>query len=326
MEEMWYDKIFDGIKAIGHKIKLGAVKHSPEIAFGIGITGVVVGFVYTVKKSMEPDDAVKTVITDIQLIKEHAENTPAGCDYTEEDYKEDVAITVVKAVPAIVWNYKIPIIAFVVAILAFGKAKAGEKARGLGATAVALGTAKSFNTYRERVRERFGPEVDYELIHGIEPPLITMTDCTEDNSTEATEPERAPTNTSETARWFDSYSTHFTKNLDENLLWLRMQEEQVNNILPIVQMMSYNQLAGRLDIPKMLDPVPGMKGVTKGDIIGWIYKKDVTHQIVFNVMSWYEYKKAYNPSTCDDDEMYVGEPEVHLDFNCCDILTDYIAA
>ena len=319
MEKKWYEKALDGVKTAFNVVKNGAIKHSPEIAFGIGVTGVVVGFAYTVKKSMEPDEAVTVAVADIQQIKAYHENPPV--DYTDEDYKADITATVVKAIPAYVWNYKVPIIAFTLAILSFAKAKSIEKARGLGSMTVALGTAKAFNDYRERVRERFGENVDYELIHGIEPPMIS------DNAEEPpAEPEKPTIDTSQTSRFFDSYSCHYKKNLDENLLWLRMQEEQINNLLPILQFVSFNQLCGRLDIPKMLDPVPGMKGVTKGDIIGWTYKKDVTHQIVFNVMSMYDYKKAYNPTLCEDDEMYVGDPEIHLDFNCTDILTDYIAA
>jgi len=326
----WYNDIANFAKSTFFKAKNFTVKHSPEIMFIAGSATIVAGVGFAIKKSWEPSEGVVAVNNDIKKLKDFAAENVSdeeGSTYTTADYKKDMHALMPRAIGAYTFNYLPTEVCIIIGLLLQYKSNMQYKARAISAVAVASGIMVRYQTLQQRIRDRFGDDVLYELLNDIQPePIAVMEDGTE---VLPKPPEKPLLDLDDTCRFFDERSVHYDKSADANVLYIQLMEEQFNSLLHITDQISFNQACGKLDLPKDYTPVtlPGTnKTVYKGDIIGWKADKNVTHKIVISIMDMGDYVKKYNPRTeIVDDNMYDGDATLFLRFNCTDILVDSIA-
>ena len=258
------DNLKQGIVKGYNKVSLEAVKHSPEILAGIGVVGVVASTVLACKATMKINDVLEDAKDQLDKVKEVANDPKYADQYNEDDAKKDISVIYVQKGVEIV---KIYLPAITVGAVSLGCLLASNNI--LRKRNAALGAAyatldKSYKTYRNRVAERFGDEVEKEIRYGIKAEKIEKTVIDEDGNEVTVEEEvkvMDPNLYSDYARFFDEASPYWQKDPEYNLMFLKAQQQYANDLL---------KARGRL----FLNEVYEMLGIEKskaGQIVGWVY-------------------------------------------------------
>lgn len=279
---------------IGRLISRGALllkKQSPNIfmAFGIG-TGIA-STIFACKGTLEAEEILlqhKMEIEDVHALKESSE--PAEYrDLVIDTYKQ-TAIELAKVYfPAILLGAT-----SIVSIL--GGYNIVRK-RYAGMLAVYSGLQKSFNEYRERATRTEGPDSDARFT------------AKNDQKTEVSSAEIVdPATVSQYARFFDSSSDCWVNNAEQNLLFLRHVQEEMNKRLKNRGYVFLNEVYEEL----------GFEPSTEGAFVGWVLDEGGNNFIDFNL---------YNVHVDDPAKrLFINGVErvVLLDFNVDGVIYDLI--
>lgn len=248
------------------KAKFKVKKHSPEILVVAGVIGTVTSAVMacraTTKLSKILDEAKETEKT----ISEGMENGHiADQEYTEEDGKKDLRITKVQTGLKVVKLYAPAVILGGLSITAMLTSNNILRKRNVSLAAAYAAVDKSFKEYRGRVKERFGEELDKELRYNIKAKEIE--EVVKDEKTGKEKVQKKIVNVSELddcseyAKFYDCGCTGWTKDPELNLMFLRKQQDFLNDRLKAEGYLFLNDVYDALGIQK-----------TKiGQIAGWIY-------------------------------------------------------
>lgn len=297
------DNLKQGVVKGYNKVSFQAAKHSPEILAGIGVVGVVASTVLACKATMKINDILVDAKDQLDKVKDIA-NDPAYADiYNEEDAKKDTTIIYVQKGVEIV---KIYLPAITVGAVSIGCLLASNNI--LRKRNAALGAAyatldKSYKTYRNRVAERFGDEVEKEIRYGIKAEKVEKTVIDEDGNEVTVEEEvktMDPNLYSDYAKFFDEASPYWQKDPEYNLMFLKAQQQYANDLL---------KSRGRL----FLNEVYEMLGIDKtkaGQIVGWVY--DPVNPVGDNFVDFGIYDMSK-----ERVRAFVNgyEPNILLDFN-----------
>lgn len=284
-------------------IKTNVMDNLPHILTGAGIAGVVVTTVMAGKSACKAKEILDEAKETKASIEEVHDNPDAFPDYTEKDYKNDIRGLHVSTALSMVKTFWKPA---VTGILSLGAITTGHisltqknielaKANaGLNATCIAISGA--FAQYRERVREKYGKEADYNLLYGAEEVEIEEIDEKGKKKKTKCHVMRSD-NKSPYIAVFDEYAQAYRgdKVLDE--MFLRAEERYANDILwaNADDTLFLNQVRERLGLPL----------TQAGQYLGWKKDKDITYKISFNIKA----KERL-------DEDGITRVVYFLDFNC----------
>lgn len=247
-----------------HKVEFQAIKHSPEILAGVGVVGVIASTVLACKATTKLSGVLEDAKEQLDKVKEVANDPEYADKYNAEDAKKDTTIIYVQKGVEII---KIYLPAVTLGAVSLGCILASNNI--LRRRNAALGAAyatldKSYKTYRNRVAERFGDEVEKEIRYGIKAEKIEKTEIDENGNEVVVEEEiktMDPNLYSDYARFFDEASPYWQKDPEYNLMFLKSQQQYANDLL---------KSRGRL----FLNEVYEMLGIDKskaGQIVGWVY-------------------------------------------------------
>lgn len=186
--------------------------------------------------------------------------------------------------------------------------------RNAALAAAYAGLDKTFKTYRSRVAERFGDEIEKEIRYGEKPKVIEETVVNPDGSTEITQKTLNvaddPNVYSDYARFFDDGCKGWSKDPEFNLKFLRMQEQICTDKLRSRGYLFLNEVYHMLGIPK----------TKAGQTVGWLY--DEKNPIGDNFVDFGLYE-THRTKTRDFVNGY--EATILLDFNVDGNILNYIA-
>lgn len=279
---------------VGFKIK----KHSPEILIGVGCIGVVTSTVMACKATTKLSGILEDAESQIGEINKVMENEDImkAYDYTEEDGKKDLTIVYAQTGLKLVKLYAPAVVVGALSLGCIIKSHDILKKRNVAIAAAYSTISKGFKDYRDRVIDRFGERIDYELKHNIKATEIEVTEVDE-NGEEVTTKKTVDVAdshalTSPYSRFFDESSRHWKKNPAYNLDYLLCTQEYFNKVVPYRDVV-LNEVYRKLDIPE----------TDEGMVIGWKRGSKIDFGI-FNV---------YSPAKRDFVNGY--ERNVLLDFN-----------
>lgn len=289
-------------KALG-KIKLGAIKHSPEILIVSGIAGLIGAGILACRATTKVQkilDKKNEQLEDVALV-----GIQDG--YTEEDAMKDRLIIKSKCALKIAGLYA-PAVGVATASVISILAGHNILRRRAAALAAAYATVESsFNEYRKRVAERFGEDVDNELKFGVKAKQITET-ITDENGKEkhvkkTVNAANDPLGCSPYAFIFDKTTSPSVYEDDTDFMLLRLRHEQqyANDVLTSRGYLSLNEVLERL----------GLKTSKMGQIVGWAAKGGDDF-VDFGVRE------------LDVDTIDGVEKKIVLDFNCQGNILDLI--
>ena len=297
------DNLKQGVVKGYNKVSFQAAKHSPEILAGIGVVGVVASTVLACKATMKINDVLEDAKDQLDKVKEVANDPKYADQYNEDDAKKDISVIYVQKGVEIVKIY-LPAIALGTVSLGCLLASNNILRKRNAALGAAYATLdKSYKTYRNRVAERFGDEVEKEIRYGIKAEKIEKTVIDEDGNEVTVEEEvkvMDPNLYSDYARFFDEASPYWQKDPEYNLMFLKAQQQYANDLL---------KARGRL----FLNEVYEMLGIDKskaGQIVGWVY--DPVNPVGDNFVDFGIYDMSK-----ERVRAFVNgyEPNILLDFN-----------
>lgn len=251
------------LKDITNTVVANAKEHSPEILIVAGVIGVVASAVMACKATTKID----TILDEHKDTMEKIHSIPTDISvYTEEDKKKDTAITYAKTGFKLVKLYGPSITLGVLSIAGIFASNDILRKRNVSLAAAYALVDKGFKEYRSRVVDRFGKDVDRQLLLNIKEEEVeeTVVDAKGKEKTVKKKVEVADGVESEYVRYFTKSNPNWVN--DENLVryFLERVQSYVNDKLIVDKVMCLN------DVYKEL----GFDTTKAGMVVGWIYDKN----------------------------------------------------
>ena len=303
--------IINGLRKFGYEVAFQAKKHSPTILMIAGIAGTATSFVMACKATTKAMDIVEEHKHHVDCIHICMEDESLKKEYTEEDAKKELAGTYVQTGLSLVKLYAPSVTLAALSVASMVTSNHILRKRNVALAAAYATVDKSFKVYRERVVERFGEEVDRQLKNNIKAKEVTKTVVDENgeiNEVKVMKQYVDPENVSGYARFFEEYSRDEDGNVIKNLNWepnneynlmfLKAQQNHLNDMLRIKKRIFLNEVYEALGLPRTV----------AGQIVGWTYnteKPTGDNYIDFGI-----YASDLNYS----DFIYGNDP-ILLDFN-----------
>lgn len=289
-------------------------KYSPEILIGLGVIGFVATTIMASKATLKVKEVLKETDLDLEQIHnvytEVTVNPDSAIEYTEMDYRKDLALTYAKRGVELTKLYGPTFILATLSISCFLASQGIMKKRNLGLIAAYKLLDDSFSTYRERVVEDVGKEKDLMYRHGFHVEQRKETSIDENgNKVKTKEPVmifdgRTP---SEYARFFDEFAMQWSKNAEQNLFFLRAQQNYANDLLKSRGHVFLNEVYDMLGLPRS----------SAGAVVGWVKDSGTGDNFIdFGI---------YNPDKNTNREFVNGyNRSILLEFNVDGVIYDLI--
>lgn len=263
-------EVMNKLKTTFMKTKVSLKKHSPEIFIACGITGVVVSAVLAcvaTTKVKDVTDNAKRKIEDVH--KKEVENKES---YSKKEVSKDLTHIYFSTGVKLLGLYAPSIVLGGLSLTGIIASNNILRKRSVALAAAYATVDKSFKEYRNRVVERFGSEVDNELRYDIHQSKVTET-ITDAESGKEKKVKKDVKRTgydgvSDYARIFDGQNPNYRNDNDYNLYFLRQQQAFFNDKLIVDGFVYLNDVYEALGYPKTM----------AGQVVGWIYKKDVNNR------------------------------------------------
>lgn len=254
---------------VGSKLK----KHSPEILVAAGIVGTVASTVMAcnattklsgiLDKYKEDIDVIHGAMEDERINVVQEDGTVMN-EYTPEDQKKDLAILYAKTGVELAKLYAPAVILGALSITAIVTSHRILSKRNVALAAAYATVDMGFKEYRGRVVERFGEALDKELKYGIKAKEIEEVIVDEKGKETVVKKNIEVADSyinSPYARFFDDGCLGWTKDPEDNLLFLRLQQDYANEKLQKKGHLYLNEVYDMLGIPRS----------KAGQVVGWIY-------------------------------------------------------
>ena len=252
-----------------NKLGIKFKKHSPEILVVAGVVGTVTSAVMACKATTKLDDILsesKENIETIHYAMENSEELPA--EYTTDDGKKDLAIVYTQSALKVAKLYAPSVILGTLSITAILTSNNILRKRNVALAAAYTAIDKSFKEYRGRVVERFGKELDRELRYNIKAKEIEETVVDEKTGKEKKVKKTVnvvdPNTYSDYARIYDCGNIGWSKDPEQNLMFLRRQQEYFNDKLKAQGYLFLNEVYESL----------GFQKTKAGQMVGWTYDEE----------------------------------------------------
>lgn len=283
-------------------------KHSPEICQVAGIVGVAGTVIMACKATLKLPEKNDILKKRLSRAKER-DNAP------EEKRKE-----VTKIYASYVWDiaklYGPSAMLGTASLASMSAATQILRNRNAGLAAAYASVDGAFKTYRKRVAERFGEEVDKQLKFGSIEETVKEKETDEDGNTKTVKKKlnvidsKAFNGCSPYARIFDETNPYFQGDNEYDIFFLRQVQNFFNDRLRAEGFVYLNEVYRKL----------GFQPTKAGQIVGWVYDKE--NPVGDNYID-FGLDDPWHKKTRDFINGY--EPAVILDFNVDGNILDLMA-
>lgn len=270
MKNNWLAKISTTAARKAGKAELIIKKNSPEILLGLGIIGFVGTVVTACKATLRADEVLeyhKQKMKDIHDAKEIADQNPDGeLEYDDGLYRQDVGIQYLKTTGNMVKLYAPTIALGTLSLACILASRNIMRKRYLSVVAAYNGVTAAFEEYRKRVRDEYGENLDKHFRYGTTYGTLTEVDVDENGKKTKTKVDTEQTDSTmvspsdDSCRFFDSTNPNWDKNPQFSMMWLRGQQNILNDIL---------HTRGHVFLNEVYDAL-GFSHTPQGAVLGWI--------------------------------------------------------
>jgi hypothetical protein len=253
-----------------HKLAFKTKKHSPEILVVAGVVGAVTSGVMACRATLKVVPVLneaKENITTLKTAMENPEMIPEGC--TVEDCQNDMKIVCAQTTLKVVKSYAPAVILGALSITAILTSSHIMRKRNLALAAAYTAVDKGWKEYRNRVKERFGSELEKEILFNLKEKEVEEVVVNEDGSEHVvkktvTVSDADPNMPSVYARFFDCGCPDWEKDPEFNLMFLRRQQDYANELL---------RCRGHVFLNEVYDML-GIQRSSAGAQVGWVVDGD----------------------------------------------------
>ena len=278
-------KKFDISKRFG-KFGLMLKKNSPEILLGAGIFGVVTGAVLMCRSTLKANDI-------LEESKKEIENYPTpeeGDEELKKGYDKEIKKIKAKAKLNIVKTYIPAVTVEALSIVSIISSNREIKKRNLSLASAYAALDETYKRYRRNVIEKYGEDVDTELLHDIRKETIESKETDENGKTKKVK------KTFNIAEGLSEYgvvldrsnkSIFNPQDMGYTRMVLNAEQNYCNDILRIRKWLTLNEVYKRL----------GLEPTKAGTVVGWIMEdnnKEGDNFIEFKVTQTYRQNEVGN--------------------------------
>ena len=268
MKNNWLSKVSTSAAKFAGKAEFAIKKNSPEILLGAGIVGFVGTIVLACRATCRADEVLefhRRKIKDINDAKEIADADPEGeMSYDIEIYRQDKAIRYLKTTGRLAKLYAPTIAVGTLSLACILTSRNIMQKRYLGVVAAYNGLSAAFEEYRKRVRDEYGDGLDKHFRYGTTYDELPVYDENGKKTKEKEQVEKTETGmvmqTDDSCRFFDSSNPNWDKNPTFSMMWLRGQQNILNDIL---------HTRGHVFLNEVYDAL-GFPHTPQGAVLGWI--------------------------------------------------------
>lgn len=241
-------------------------KHAPTLLFGGGVVGVVASTVLACRATLKLEEVLHEASNNLEIAR--GLESP---QYSDQDRKKDVAIIYTQSAVSVAKLYAPAIVLGGVSIAALTSSHNMLNRRNAALTAAYAAVEKGFREYRERVVDKYGEDADRELRF----PTEKITEINPETGRNHTVVHVAGDEPSIYARFFDAYSTSWSKEPEYNMLFLRNQQNYANDML---------KARGHLFLNEVYDML-GIERSSAGSVVGWVISEEGDNYVDFGIFS-----------------------------------------
>ena len=268
MKNNWLSKVSTSAARFAGKAEFTIKKNSPEILLGAGIVGFVGTIVLACRATCRADEVLefhRRKIKDINDAKEIADADPEGeMSYDVEIYRQDKAIRYLKTTGSLAKLYAPTVAVGTLSLACILTSRNIMQKRYLGVVAAYNGVSAAFEEYRKRVRDEYGEGLDKHFRYGTTYEELPVYDENGKKTKEKEQVEKTETEmvmpTDDSCRFFDSSNPNWDKNPTFSMMWLRGQQNILNDIL---------HTRGHVFLNEVYDAL-GFPHTPQGAVLGWI--------------------------------------------------------
>ena len=268
MKNNWLSKVSTSAAKFAGKAEFTIKKNSPEILLGAGIVGFVGTIVLACRATCRADEVLefhRRKIKDINDAKEIVDADPEGeMSYDIEIYRQDKAVRYLKTTGSLAKLYAPTIAVGTLSLACFLTSRNIMQKRYLGVVAAYNGLSAAFEEYRKRVRDEYGEGLDKHFRYGTTYDELPVYDENGKKTKEKEQVEKTETGmvmqTDDSCRFFDSSNPNWDKNPTFSMMWLRGQQNILNDIL---------HTRGHVFLNEVYDAL-GFPHTPQGAVLGWI--------------------------------------------------------
>lgn len=285
-------------------------KYSPEILTVAGVIGTVGSTVLACKATLKVEDILDEAKKKSNLINAvHDGEIEVDAEYTDKDYSKDLLVNRTQTAVKLIKLYGPAITLGALSITAILGGQHILRKRNVAVMAAYKLCEESFNNYRSRVKDELGEEKDRQFYYGITEETVKEKVKSKDGKTKTVtkKVEKTPDHLcSQYARFFDEANPNWDKSPEQNMYFLKMVQNQMNDKL---------QARGHVFLNEVYDAL-GFDRSEAGQFVGWIRNRDNTAMeasdgyIDFNIFDGKNYAKR---AFVNGDER-----SILLDFNVDD--------
>jgi hypothetical protein len=243
----------NAITRIASRQVLQVQRTSPTLLFGIGIVGVVGAAVMAARATLKLEGTMIDHEKNVALIKDRILDK----EYPLEEQTKDLAFIHIKTVAEVGRLYAPAIALGIVGIGSLTGSHVVLTRRNVALTAAYATIDKAFNNYRRRVIDEQGKEADVRYYHGSEDRTFVQ-----ETENEGGQPKTVKKYSVAEgyAKLFDSRNQNWNKTPEYNLLFLRCQQNYLNDLL---------KSRGHVILNDAYDAL-GLDRTTAGAVVGWV--------------------------------------------------------
>ena len=268
MKNNWLSKVSTSAARFAGKAEFTIKKNSPEILLGAGIVGFVGTIVLACRATCRADEVLefhRRKIKDINDAKEIADADPEGeMSYDVEIYRQDKVIRYLKTTGSLVKLYAPTVAVGTLSLACILTSRNIMQKRYLGVVAAYNGVSAAFEEYRKRVRDEYGEDLDKHFRYGTTYDELPVYDENGKKTKDKEQVEKTETEmvmpTDDSCRFFDSSNPNWDKNPTFSMMWLRGQQNILNDIL---------HTRGHVFLNEVYDAL-GFPHTPQGAVLGWI--------------------------------------------------------
>lgn len=291
-------------------------KYSPEILTAAGVIGTVGSTVLACKATLKVEDILDEAKKKSNLINAvHDGEIEVDAEYTDKDYSKDLLVNRTQTAVKLIKLYGPAITLGALSITAILGGQHILRKRNVAVMAAYKLCEESFNNYRSRVKDELGEEKDRQFYYGMTEETVKDKVKSKDGKTKTVtkKVEKAPDHLySQYARFFDEANINWDKSPEQNMYFLKMVQNQMNDKL---------KARGHVFLNEVYDAL-GFERSEAGQLVGWVWNKDNTAMeagdgyIDFGIFDGNDYAKR---AFVNGDER-----SILLDFNIDGMIYDLI--
>lgn len=245
-------------------------KYSPEILTAAGVIGTIGSTVLACKATLKVEDILDEAKKKSNLINAvHDGEIEVDAEYTDKDYSKDLLVNRTQTAVKLIKLYGPAISLGALSITAILGGQHILRKRNVAVMAAYKLCEESFNNYRSRVKDELGEEKDRQFYYGMTEETVKDKVKSKDGKTKTVtkKVEKAPDHLySQYARFFDEANINWDKSPEQNMYFLKMVQNQMNDKL---------KARGHVFLNEVYDAL-GFDRSEAGQLVGWVWNKDNT--------------------------------------------------